>query len=77
VTTAIHNVKTDVDSFIVPDEYTWHLIIVGWDFILQDHVVMIKRGNRLVFSEIPTLGHKQIVTGRDIGICDVIAKIKL
>lgn len=36
---AIQNVKADVDSFVVPDEYTRHLIIIRQDFRLQDHVV--------------------------------------
>lgn len=68
---AIQNVKTDVDSFVVPDEYTRHLVIIRQDFRLQDHVVMIKRGNRLIFNESSTFGRKKIATGRDIGFCDV------
>lgn len=49
---AIQNVKTDVDSFVVPDEYTRHLVIIRQDFRLQYHVVMIKRGNRLIRGRI-------------------------
>lgn len=74
---AIQNGKTNVDSFVIPDEYTRHLVIIRQDFRLQDHIVMIKRGNRLIFNESPTFGRKKITTEKDIGFCDVIAKFKL
>lgn len=77
VTIAIQNAKAEEDSFVVPDEYTRHPVIVGRNFILRDHVVTIKRGNRLIFNEIPTLGRKQIATTRDVEVCDVVPKIKL
>lgn len=77
VTIAIQNTKADVDSFVVPDEYTRQPLIVGRNFILQDHVITIKHGNRLIFNEIPTLGRKQVATTWDVGVCDVVAKIKL
>lgn len=66
VTIAIQNAKADVDSFVVPDEYTRHPVIVGRNFILQDHVVTIKHGNRLIFNEIPTFGLEQIATTRHV-----------
>jgi hypothetical protein len=38
---------------------------------------MVNHRHRFIFNKITTLGHKQVVTGKNIGVCDVIAKIRL
>jgi hypothetical protein len=39
----------------VSDDFTWHRVIVGRDFILQDHMIIIKHRSSLLLNNIPAL----------------------
>lgn len=44
-----------VHAFVVPDELTRYGIIVVRDFLIQGHVVMVKRWGCLILKTIPDL----------------------
>ena len=77
VTIKIQGVIADVNSYIVPDECTAYRVIVGRDFLLQEHVVMVKRGQRLTFNEIPSIEYTTIEPDRNMYVCDIQSNIKL
>ncbi|KAK2577919.1 hypothetical protein KPH14_011864 [Odynerus spinipes] len=48
----VQEVTAEVDAFIVSDEYLKRDLIVGRDFLDQDHVVMIKKQRQLILRRI-------------------------
>ena len=48
----VQDVTADVDALVVPNEYLTRDIIVGRDFLDQDHIVMIKKQHQLLFKTI-------------------------
>ncbi|XP_011862927.1 PREDICTED: uncharacterized protein LOC105559328, partial [Vollenhovia emeryi] len=51
----IMNATAQVDAVVVPDNQLVYDIIVGRDFLEQEHIVSIKRGNKLTLEQLPTL----------------------
>lgn len=55
-----------VDAIIVPDNYLVYDLIVGRDFLEQEHIIMIKHGNKVTFKQLPAISGD----GEDvIGVC--------
>ncbi|CAK9796589.1 Transposon Ty3-I Gag-Pol polyprotein [Anthophora quadrimaculata] len=70
ITVKVQNVAAKVDSFIIPDEYTAYDVILGRDFLQQDHVVMLKRGNRLTFNDARDAKRPQATSAMDICVVE-------
>lgn len=51
----IMNARTRVKAILVPDEYLVHDIVVGRDFIEQEHIIVIKCGKDLLFKQLPAI----------------------
>ncbi|XP_011861043.1 PREDICTED: uncharacterized protein K02A2.6-like [Vollenhovia emeryi] len=51
----VMNATAQVDAVVVPDNQLVYDIIVGRDFLEQEHIVSIKRGNKLTLEQLPTL----------------------
>lgn len=49
----IMNARAQVNAILVPDECLVYDVIVGRDFIGQEHIVMIKRGSALSLKQLP------------------------
>lgn len=49
------NATARVDAIVVSDNYLIYDIIVGRDFLEQEHVVVIKRGNELLIKQLSTI----------------------
>lgn len=41
-----------VDAIIIPDDHLVYDIIVGRDFLEQEHVVVIKKRNKVIFKQL-------------------------
>lgn len=51
----IMDVAARVNAIVVPDSHLFHDILVGRDFHEQEHIVTIKRGNKLLFKQLPMI----------------------
>lgn len=47
-----------VNAIIVPDDHLIYDVIVGRDFLEQEHIVTIKRGNRLIFKQLTAINNE-------------------
>jgi len=41
-----------VDAIVVPDNHLMYNVIVGRDFLEQEHIITIKKGNKLIFKQL-------------------------
>lgn len=51
----IMNATARVNAIVVPDSHLVYDIIVGRDFLEQEHIVTIKRGNKLILEQLPAV----------------------
>ncbi|XP_076758417.1 uncharacterized protein LOC143427834 [Xylocopa sonorina] len=77
ITVKIQNVVANVNSFVIPDQCMMHNAILGRDFLQQEHVLMLKRGNRLTFSDLKNCKRPQIIAAMDICTVEVSPTLNL
>jgi len=52
------NASARVDAVVVPDSHLIYDIIVGRDFLEQEHIFTIKRGYKLIVGQLPVINTK-------------------
>lgn len=69
----IMDATAQVNALVVTDEHLMHDIIVGRDFLEREDIITIKRGNNLIFKQLPEMDDrsKNII---DINFFDVERK---
>lgn len=77
ITVRIQNVIADVDSVIIPDEYTTYDIILGRDFLQQNHVIMIKRGKQLIFNDTRDAKMSETMSTMDVYVVEGNRELRL
>lgn len=60
----IINAIAQVDAIVVPDDRLVYDLIVGRDFLEQEHIIMIKHRNKVTFEQLPAIsGNGKDVNG--------------
>lgn len=65
----IMNTVVRVNAIVVPDNYLTYDVIVGRDFLEQEHIMIVKRGKELMFKQLPAI--KRVDKNIDVNFSDV------
>lgn len=60
----IMNATATINALIVPDDHLMHDVMIGHDFLEQEHITIIKRKNNLIFEQLTAMNDdKKYVIG--------------
>ncbi|KAK2578390.1 hypothetical protein KPH14_011876 [Odynerus spinipes] len=72
VTIRVMEAMAVVNALVVPDKCLPHEVIVGRDFLSQEHIIVIKRGKEITFKQVSPDVENPLKNKVDVDLCETV-----